>query len=367
METLRELVTTVNCQYHASARFIDQRVKSWTPIFPAGSGPPPLGEQIRDVIGSISKKCSGRVINAKEDRPCRIELPGQKIQNATRTLSELARPEVYSDEDDREYALEVIIENTFCYYHKRQGNEVLRSWTRKISSLCRDVERAAAARDDTPTTPSRIPRSRREGTPPSKCWPDAADISKFKTRIKPDRPAKGDTYALIQKELSEALDPESKEKGYVYALQVTGNEDYVKIGYTGRSVEIRAQEWATDCNRIANVVYPKTASPVQVPHAKRVEQLVLAELRHRSENVVCDACVEEHVEWVRAPVSEVVAVIEKWTAWIRERPYEECHVRRDGAVVREWRLTNDMWEKTDDMVPFMTDLAKRSGSAARSK
>ena len=58
MEKLRELVSLVNCRYHQGDKFKEPRVKKWRSIFPAGSEPLSVGEQIGDLVRKLSKKCS---------------------------------------------------------------------------------------------------------------------------------------------------------------------------------------------------------------------------------------------------------------------------------------------------------------------
>ena len=302
-------------------------------------------------------------------KPCEWELGGQKIQNATKTTSELMRPEIYLDEDSRDYALEVMIENSFCHRHIDQGDELLKTWRSKRSELCKDIHEPKAASAGSPTAESWIIRSRREGTPPAKCWPAAPDASPFRTRIESGRPAKKeDAYRLVRDEIQRPPDAESKQKGYVYAYTVPGNEGFVKIGYTTRSVGESKEEWTFGCNRTSKVVHPDLEDlPLdKVPHAKRVEQLCLAELKYRSEMITCDACIEEHKDWVRVPVQEAVAVIEKWTRWIRTEPYvERWEEGGRGAFV--WRLEEDVSDGIKDMDQFMKDVSKRVGSEGSSK
>jgi hypothetical protein len=362
MDRLRELVSLVHCRYHAGEKFTDPRIQEWKSLFPAGSGPLPVGEQIGKLVRKLSKTCSGQ----GKEGPCRMKLGGQKIQNAHNTTAELMRPEVYLDEYYRDYALKVMIDSTFCYLHIDQGDDVRRTWRSQISRLCKDIDRRTSTRASSPTTPSRIIRSHREGTPPATCWPITADVSPFRTRIEADRPTtKQACYPLIRAEILKPIDAKNSGAGYIYAYTVPGNEGFVKIGYTTKSVGERMSDWAFGCNRTSQVAYPDLRDlPLdKVRLANRVEQLCLTELRYRNERVVCGGCIQEHTEWVRVPVKEVVAVIEKWKAWMRTEPYVKREMRSGGAT---WLLASDVNEGVNDMSRFMEGLSKKFGSKGRS-
>jgi hypothetical protein len=87
----------------------------------------------------------------------------------------------------------------------------------------------------------------------------------------------------VQKKGRMALEVNSDDlkEGYVYMCEAEGNERYVKIGYTSRTLERCHSEWKLDCNRLSKVLHPPSSNPQRVPNGHRVEALCHAELDHR--------------------------------------------------------------------------------------
>lgn len=133
-----------------------------------------------------------------------------------------------------------------------EGENKLLLWKLSISTICKSVQKTESARGDKPTAESQILRACQEGTPPAECWPNDLDDSRFTTEIKADRPiCKKDTYVLIKQTLLSLLDSTHQQDGQVYVYQVDGNEDFVKIGYTSRTMTERSEEWTLACNRVS--------------------------------------------------------------------------------------------------------------------
>jgi hypothetical protein len=80
-----------------------------------------------------------------------------------------------------------------------------------------------------------------------------------------------------------------------------------------------------------------------VPHVKRVEMLVHAELRDvRYKEVGCKGpkCGRTHKEWFEVDVEHAKKVVGKWSDWVIGKPYEEPKRGRKkwvlkGSVVEE--------------------------------
>jgi hypothetical protein len=53
--------------------------------------------------------------------------------------------------------------------------------------------------------------------------------------------------------------------------QAKANEEYVKIGFTSRTIEARLDEWSFQCNREISIVYPPAQQRSPIPCAKRAE------------------------------------------------------------------------------------------------
>lgn len=149
--------------------------------------------------------------------------------------------------------------------------------------------------------------------------------------------------------MKEKLDGDDQKNGHIYAYEVEGNRGFVKIGYT-HSVEKRLKEWRFDCNRQPILLFPKSADKAAlVPKARRVEALCHAELRHRRIIIYCYGCLKTHEEWFEVTPEEAIAVIEKWTAWMRKEPYTPDHL-----------LLEEEARKTSDMSQYLKDLSTQT-------
>jgi hypothetical protein len=138
--------------------------------------------------------------------------------------------------------------------------------------------------------------------------------------------------------VTKPLDGRDQEDGYVYLYVVEGNKGFVKVGYTGRSTEIRHKELGFDCNRDPKVLYPiPSNSAMVVPHARRIEALCHAELDHRRIRIYCRGCLKQHIEWFEISPAEAIAVIQKWSKWMTTRPYQSIQLR---SVVK-WTLKEE--------------------------
>ncbi|KAL6232414.1 hypothetical protein BDW75DRAFT_217841 [Aspergillus navahoensis] len=151
--------------------------------------------------------------------------------------------------------------------------------------------------------------------------------------------------------MMKTLSAKDQETGYLYIYEVEGNKEFVKIGYTTRSIKERHEEWCFDCNRKPKLLFPGPAMKAPlVPNARRVEALCHAELSHRQVIIFCYGCLKTHQEWFRVSSAEAVAVIEKWSAWMKKEPYKS-----DKSSLKE-----EETRKASDMDQFMTDLLTRS-------
>jgi hypothetical protein len=146
------------------------------------------------------------------------------------------------------------------------------------------------------------------------------------------------------------LGAKERKAGYLYIYEDEGNKGLVKIGYTERSIKERHEEWCFDCNRKPKRLFPVSAkNAVLVPHARRVEALCHAELSHRQIIIYCYGCLKTHVEWFEISCTEAVAVIEKWSSWMKKEPYEP-----DRLSLREEEA-----QKASNMDHYMTESVRR--------
>ena len=110
------------------------------------------------------------------------------------------------------------------------------------------------------------------------------------------------------------------QEGHIYVYWNRASFGHLKIGFTGKRVDQRLQEWEEQCHHIAEKQYQ---SPQKIKHAARVEKLIHAEFaNHRVLEPACHGCGKEHIEWFRGlDLGLVIRRIEAWSEWIDKDPY----------------------------------------------
>ena len=163
----------------------------------------------------------------------------------------------------------------------------------------------------------------------------------------------------IRQKLQQRLSPSDMTDGYVYMYWYPGKFGFVKIGYTGKSIPVRLAEWKAQCKHAADA-YLEDGLPqeIRVPHARRVETLVHAELkdrRVREEN--CPGCRGNHIEWFDVSAQTARKVIKKWSDWmLTTRPYEDGVLRTSISDAEIERLCQTIELTT----PILPSNVKRS-------
>jgi hypothetical protein len=392
---LKKLVDIANCQYHLSPKYKDRRIETLTPFFPDGDGDtePSVDKHIRKAIGQVSTQCIGITTGNKR---CEEGTGGRKVQNCSKTIDEIVKPEVYLDDDFLDYFLKVLEANMYCHLHTRRPLKRVAQWKLRIfeirkkagSKVMPSIESDAAggSRSQTRAPGARgtrrysttnnnalvlqnrgspTPRSSRSLTPdlardPATFWPKTYDTTPFDILLRSNRLADYiSSYHLIQSQLELPLDNDERQNGYVYLYEVEGNSGFVKLGYTTRPVEVRHQEWKFDCNRVPRALYPiPSSSAIPVRYARRVEALCHAELDHRRIRIYCKGCLKQHIEWFEISPAEAIAVIRKWSKWTATLPYEMARLR-SGA----WELKEEERQKARNIGRFMKELSFYNGSS----
>jgi hypothetical protein len=389
---LDKLVRLVHCGFHNYGKSNKPRIKAWKATFPISDGDSrpvdSVEEQIREVIGQASAKCAGK---KAQDKPCQRRIGGQRVQNFSKTVDEIVKPVAYGDDACLEFYLKVLQANMYCHDHTDQGSpENVASWKSEIMKICeqdvlelvQSVESDASHGVESPTrSPSQetgslstessdklilqsesLPTQRSSRSvptdftqDPAAFWPSVYDTTPFEIISRSDTlPADKGSYNLVQVKLGHVLNLDDQRDGHVYLYTVKGNEKYVKIGYTGRLIETRHEEWTFDCNRKTISLYPKQSYHVKaIPYARRVEALCHAELDHRKVKIYCKACLKPHIEWFEVSPEEAIGVIEKWSKWIAKRPYQ-FKMLRSRAI---WSLVEVEKQRARNIVEFMNDLS----------
>jgi hypothetical protein len=186
-------------------------------------------------------------------------------------------------------------------------------------------------------------------------WPEAYDTTAFEVKAKAERSADSkSSYDLVGREVTKPLNSRDRKDGYLYLYKVEGNKGYVKLGYTGRSIKTRHEEWSFDCNREPKVLYPiHSVSATVIPNARCVEALCHAELDHRRVRAYCRGCLKQHIEWFEICPAEAIAVIQKWSKWMTTRPYQSTQLR-SGV---KWTLKQEETRRARDIDQFMKEIS----------
>ena len=387
---LEKLVMIVHCQYHLSPKYKERRTETWTTVFPDGDGDtePSVEKQIRKALGQVSTQCIGITTY---DKRCESGIGGRKVQNCSKTIDEIVKPEVYLDNAYLDGFLKVLETNMYCHHHinrrplkyvaqwklsiieirKKAGSKVMPSIESNPSGGSRSQTRAPDARGTRrySTNNNNTPVLQNRGLPtlggsrslppdlardPAAFWPETHDTTPFDIISRSNRLAGyTSSYGLIQSQLKKPLDDTDEQNGYVYLYEVEGNSGFVKLGYTGGPVEVRHQEWNFDCNRVPRVLYPiPSRSAIPVRNARRVEALCHAELDHRRITIYCKGCLKQHIEWFEISPAEAIAVIRKWSKWTATLPYEMPRLR-SGM----WWLKDEERQKVQNIDRFMKELS----------
>lgn len=165
------------------------------------------------------------------------------------------------------------------------------------------------------------------------CDADAADeVAKNQLSLVAFAP-----HVPFEKENMESLllsriNPKASKEGSVYAFTYSkgGFDKMVKIGSTGRPINLRMAEWG-DCGYGQPHVLKVFT---EVRHPERVEFLTHFQLaKVWYELRWCETHQRSHIEWFKTTVNAVSEVVQAWATWIeRANPYD-----RRGHLKPFWR------------------------------
>lgn len=395
---LNKLIMLVHCHWHRRGYSMDDRIEAWTTVFPIGDGyTVSVEKQIKKALGRVSTQCIG--ITAKRER-CEIGIGGRKVQNCTKTIGEIVKPESYLDDAYLDHLLNVLETNMYCHIHiNKQHFKKVKSWKSSIVEirknadleLVQSIESLATegleSRTGAPNTQEigslsikkrnnlvlqnrglPTPRNSRSLSPefdrdPAAFWPEAYDTTPFDIILGSSSLTDyKSSYNLVKSEVTKPLKLKDQIKGYIYLYEVEGNKGFVKLGYTSRSNETRHEEWAFDCNRDPKVLYPiPPGSAMVVSNVPRVETLCHKELDHRRIRIYCSACLKHHTEWFEISPAEAIAVIQKWSKWMTTCPYQSTS---QGSV--ELTLKEEEMQRACDIDKFMKEISVAATSTVAS-
>ncbi|KAJ5198617.1 uncharacterized protein N7498_007734 [Penicillium cinerascens] len=121
----------------------------------------------------------------------------------------------------------------------------------------------------------------------------------------------------VTKLLKRPLGVRSILAGYIYIFS-TNTPEMLKIGYSKYPPELQRLRAHKGCYPVVDQIMAKC-----IPHAYRVEQLVLAEFRNvrykLAEN--CQKCVSSHGEWLKINRETLLVSVHKWIKFVKAHPY----------------------------------------------
>lgn len=377
---MEKLVDLVHCYQHRRGYAKQMRLDAWTAVLPSAPDRASCGTSIERKIelcfGRLTTRCIGIT---RENKRCKKTIAGQKAQNCSKTINEISKAEVYLNDMNLDYFLRVLATNMYCHLHTKQSSskkmtlwkERIRDIVKRASSVQVELEESkttgvfreqASAKTPTASLNQKYTLSSKysgkissPSSPsidsirsPVTHWPDQYDTTPFDIVERSDSPDNCKvSYDMIRRQMMERLDADDQKNGYLYVYEVEGNKGFVKIGYTTRSIKKRHEEWCFDCNRQPKPLFPiPTTKATLVPNARRVEALCHAELRYRQAIIYCYGCFKIHQEWFEVSPTEAIAVIEKWSAWMKKKPYQPDQLLLKEAEAR----------KASDMDQYMNDL-----------
>lgn len=390
---LDKLVMLVHCHQHDCGYPKDDRIDAWTAAFPViGDDIKPavsVEKQLKKALGRVSAQCIGITLNNKR---CKLRIGGRQVQNCTKAIEVIVKPEVYLDDAYLDCLLEGLERNMYCHIHmNKQSLKKMALWKSSISEIRKNADselvqvigsnaperfesqtRAANTQDTGTLSKKRsnslvlqnrglpTPKNSRSLSTESDRYlaifsQEAYDTTSFDIIARSERLNDyKSSYALVRSKLTIPLDSTDRTDGYVYVYEVEGNKGLVKIGYTGRSIETRHKEWEFDCNRDPKILYPThSGSAMVVPNARRVEALCHAELDHRRIRIYCRGCLKQHIEWFEVSVAEAIAVVQKWSNWMTANPYQSTQLRSEV----KWTLKLEETRKARNIDQFLKEIS----------
>lgn len=275
-----KLVKLVHCYQHDAGRPREHRLGTWRLSFPPGSAENNVPEVsierfVRKALEPLCTEC----IAHGNGGACKRRIGGWKMQNCERTIQELIKQEIYSDDAKLEFLLKVLEWNRTCNIHQSSEQFIwVVAWKKNImavlpSPIARSDQTLVSKAPNEPQTSSRVepgplivtnsltgkravpvaqvlPNPRAPpgptispGVDPALYRPKAYESSRFNILPHANQDASPTrSHKLIRAEINRLLDARDLRDGYVYSYEVEGNEGYVKVGYTTRLLKERHDE-----------------------------------------------------------------------------------------------------------------------------
>jgi T5orf172 domain len=144
---------------------------------------------------------------------------------------------------------------------------------------------------------------------------------------------KKDLDEILKRVNAEEKVTKSDKPGYIYVYTYNSSpyRGRLKIGRAEDPDTRMKGQWVKHPGLDPVTIYPRGEAAEPVDNINRLESLIHSELRQFRRFIpCCPSCETNHTEWFSTSKEHAIAVIEKWTGWMRKEPYE----RRGG----KWKL-----------------------------
>ncbi|KAK6819030.1 hypothetical protein RU639_008053 [Aspergillus parasiticus] len=130
------------------------------------------------------------------------------------------------------------------------------------------------------------------------------------------------------------------------------NQDSAKADIVSTTAPYQS---AVDSDLLTKPIHPPVFNVnTAVPNAASVEKVCYAKLTRRNTRISCSGCLKLHIEWFQVPPFEVIAVIEKWSKWMRPHPCQPNPA--DPSNI--WTVRPEEEQKSKDIGRFMKGIAQ---------
>ena len=330
-------------------------------------------------IGLFEGKTTCPAMTTKKSREtperCKNPAGAKKRERALETLNNIARMDLQPPGQAVIQMLQQLAAELICHgYHQNQMEDIAKGWALSLFDLSTPAQIAGVDTKECSDQNLTYPQSTREShsqvvNPVQVAFSNNIDIIfatlsrgfnappmflPYKVKLRKASETRKHLKSIIEKDLSET---DLSSEGYIYVYRLHGSFGHIKIGYTTRPVDVRLKEWHEQCGHDLVIEYP---NPETIPHPKsetvphpkpeimryhhirRLEAIVHAELQDcRRIEPRCRKCSSRHKEWFEEALPDALNVIDKWSNWMKQEPYEIIQVGEktdsQGRVVQEWR------------------------------
>jgi Meiotically up-regulated gene 113 len=304
-----------------------------------------ISQFINHIYWSELELCPGKkrrcqATNKKNAGRCKREFSNPcDIRDQLARLKKLS-PSVYPSDSCE--GIKNLVVTILCWQHRVEAKEAVSRWFKSQAELAEDNKSESTQEDETAqrqrhlNTLNHLPAPKTDGTRSDSVGLRPIQHQSEHPTVEIDLdPYECKTYQgrSVSEAIRETLQiSDNVTSGILYAYTTPGIPGYLKIGRTGRKVQVRIAEWRRQCGKPITL---ECTTPVEVPCVLQLERLVATELSpyrycYRKK---CIACLQKHKEWFKVNTAYATAVMHKWHQFLAGEPYE-----RSLFVKGKWTL-----------------------------